>query len=263
MNNHISSISLDESIFVEPKDIRFHIREFYNALYSQKVGVWFDISGLNFEQISEVQADSLIKPFEESEIFSAGSSSRKKKAPVPKFAGSSNIKDYRPISLINGLYKMLSKALSRKLSPLISHVVFNSHHAFLKERSILECSMIANELVHLANRMKDKHHVLKLDFHKVFDSIAWDFLFSVMRCMNFLEKWIKWMLCYLSSATTALLVNGSPIDPIFLRRCVPQGDSISPYLFVIAVEGLKRISDRSAEMGFNEGLPLSNREAYL
>ncbi|XP_050233285.1 uncharacterized protein LOC126681777 [Mercurialis annua] len=42
---------------------------------------------------------------------------------VPKVVGSSNINDYRPISLINGFYKMLSKALSKRLSPILYKVI--------------------------------------------------------------------------------------------------------------------------------------------
>ncbi|XP_050211520.1 uncharacterized protein LOC126661702 [Mercurialis annua] len=297
-NNHISSIQVEESVFEEPADIRFHIRDFYKSLYGQQDQIDFDLSGLLFDKISDVQAQGLIMPFSEVEIFKALSSCGERKAPVPdgfnfyfyrrawvfmkgvfleffadfhsshslpsgintsfmvlvpKVAGSSSIKDYRPISLVNGCFKLLSKTLSLRLAPLLTKVVSDSQHAFLKGRSILECSMIANELVHLASRRKDKLLVLKLDFHKAFDSIDWRHLMSVMKSMNFPAKWIEWMFACLSSATTAILVNGSPVEPINLKRGVRQGDPISPYLFVIAVEGLKRILDKSGELGFTSG----------
>ncbi|XP_050222137.2 uncharacterized protein LOC126672231 [Mercurialis annua] len=68
---------------------------------------------------------------------------------VPKVAGSSNIKDYCPISLINGFYKMLSKALNMRLSPILAYVISDCQHGLLKGKNIMDCSMIANELIHV------------------------------------------------------------------------------------------------------------------
>ncbi|XP_050211605.1 uncharacterized protein LOC126661782 [Mercurialis annua] len=79
-----------------------------------------------------------------------------------------------------------------------------------------------------------------------------------MKCMNFPAKWIDWMSCCLSSATTSILVNGSPVDLIDLKRGVRQGDPISLYLFVFAVEGLKCILDRSMDLGFTQGFSYSD-----
>ncbi|XP_050238155.1 uncharacterized protein LOC126687642 [Mercurialis annua] len=176
---------------------------------------------------------------------------------IPTVIGSSDIKDFRPISLVNCLYKLLSKTLSLRLAPLLSSLVSESQHAFLKGRSILECSMIANELIHLANRRKEKLLVLKLDFQKAFDSIDWLYLLTVMRCMGFPQLWLDWMFYRLSSATSSILVNGSPVAPITLQRGVRQGDSISPYLFVIAVEGLKCLLNKASNMGFTRGYSFS------
>ncbi|XP_050207372.1 uncharacterized protein LOC126656797 [Mercurialis annua] len=55
---------------------------------------------------------------------------------IPKMAGSANIKDYRPISLVNGFFKLLSKTLSLRLAPLLTKVISESQHAFLKGRSV-------------------------------------------------------------------------------------------------------------------------------
>ncbi|XP_050222663.1 uncharacterized protein LOC126672753 [Mercurialis annua] len=302
-NNYISAILVEDVIYSEPTAMRFHIRDFFNSLYSCKERVPYDISDLGFRKLTTVQADCLIQKFDENEVFFAISSLNERKAPgpdgfnfffyrrawsimkaeildmfstfhsssslpkgintsfmvlIPKVIGSSNIKDFRPISLVNGLYKLLSKTLSLRLAPLLSSLVSESQHAFLKGRSILECSMIANELIHLANRRKEKLLVLKLDFQKAFDTIDWMYLLTVMRCMGFPQLWIDWMFYCLSSSTTSILVNGSPVEPITLQRGVRQGDPISPYLFVLAVQGLKCLLDKASNLGFTCGYSYSD-----
>ncbi|XP_050221184.1 uncharacterized protein LOC126671453 [Mercurialis annua] len=82
-NNYISSVVVDGTIFSKPKNICLYIREFYSKLCSRQVGVDFDISGLNFAQISNLQADSLVKLFEEAEIVNVLYSCGIKKAPGP------------------------------------------------------------------------------------------------------------------------------------------------------------------------------------
>ncbi|XP_050229409.1 uncharacterized protein LOC126678557 [Mercurialis annua] len=112
-NNHIFSIQVGDITFVEPTNIRLHIRNFFSSLYSQSDRIVYDLSGLTFSKVTISQADILIRPFMESEIFGALCScgiNSSFMVLIPKVAGSSNIKDYRPISLVHGLFKLLSKA---------------------------------------------------------------------------------------------------------------------------------------------------------
>ncbi|XP_055962278.1 uncharacterized protein LOC126687456 [Mercurialis annua] len=125
-NNHIYSVEVDGISFSDPHEIRNHIRSFYSALYDRNHHVYSDISGLDFNYLFAVQV-----------------------------SGSSKINDCRPISLVNGMYKLLSKCLSIRLAPLLPSVISDYQHAFIKGRSIMDCAMIANELVHLASKRKD------------------------------------------------------------------------------------------------------------
>ncbi|XP_050233561.1 uncharacterized protein LOC126682047 [Mercurialis annua] len=177
---------------------------------------------------------------------------------ISKVIVSLNIRDYRPISLVNGIYKLLSKCLSARLAPLLPSMISDHQHAFIKGRSIMDCAMIANELIHFARKRKEKLLILNHDFHKVFDSLDWSYLLSVMKSMSFLDKWIAWMSNCVSSAFTSLLVNGSPIESFVLKRGVRQGYLISPYLFVLTVEGLKSILQKAKEMGLINGFAFSD-----
>ncbi|XP_050207632.1 uncharacterized protein LOC126657051 [Mercurialis annua] len=103
-------------------------------------------------------------------------------------------------------------------------------HAFIKGRSIMDYAMIANKLSHYAKRRNEKFFGLKLDFHKASNNLDWTYLYC------------------LSSAFSSVLVNGSPSHLFPLKRGVRQGDLISPYLFVLAVEGLKSILQKSSDL---------------
>ncbi|XP_071695543.1 uncharacterized mitochondrial protein AtMg01250-like [Rutidosis leptorrhynchoides] len=96
--------------------------------------------------------------------------------------------------------------------------------------------------------------MFKVDFEKVFDSLNWDFLLKVMKCMDFGCKWIKWIFSCLKSGSISILVNGSPINEFKLGRGVRQGDPLSPFLFILAAEGMNILTKAALEKGLFKGI---------
>ena len=82
---------------------------------------------------------------------------------VPKNENTANIKKFRPISLVGGLYKMLAKVLANRLKKVVGQVVSTSQNAFVKGRQILNAALIANEVVDSLIRRKEKGLLCKLD----------------------------------------------------------------------------------------------------
>nr|GEU51236.1 RNA-directed DNA polymerase, eukaryota [Tanacetum cinerariifolium] len=80
--------------------------------------------------------------------------------------------------------------------------------------------------------------IFKVDFEKAFDSVSWKYLDFVLARMGFGESWRSWIRACLYSARTLVLVNDSPMPEFSLGRGLRQGDSLSPFLFILIMEGL-------------------------
>nr|GEX39170.1 RNA-directed DNA polymerase, eukaryota, reverse transcriptase zinc-binding domain protein [Tanacetum cinerariifolium] len=99
--------------------------------------------------------------------------------------------------------------------------------------------------------------VFKIDFEKAFDIVSWDFSLQVMQFMGFSEKWMKWILGCLYSATSSVLINGSPTREFNIKRSLRQGDPLSPFLFIITMEGLHVVVEYAMAAGLYRGFKVN------
>jgi len=81
---------------------------------------------------------------------------------------------------------------------------------------------------------------LKIDIHKAFDTLNWNFLLKVLTCFGFNNTFVNWISSILSSATHSISINGAQHGYFSCSRGVRQGDPLSPLLFCIAEEVLIR-----------------------
>jgi len=82
-------------------------------------------------------------------------------------------KDFRPISMIHGIYKIIVKILASRLKIVMQDIISINQSAFIADRNIIDDFMIANELVSDLKKRKAAGLIFKIDFHKAFDSISW------------------------------------------------------------------------------------------
>jgi len=129
-----------------------------------------------------------------------------------------NLADFRPISLVNSLYKILSKNLANWLCIVIGSVISEAHTTFVQGRQILDGIVIANKLVDDARKLKKDLLLFKVDFEKAYESVDWKYLNDVLRRMNFPSVWRKWMTECISTPTVSVMVNGSPTEEFMMER---------------------------------------------
>ncbi|GAU20296.1 hypothetical protein TSUD_337770 [Trifolium subterraneum] len=106
---------------------------------------------------------------------------------IPKCDNPTSMKDLRPISLCNVLYKMISKVLANRLKCCLDKCVSQEQSTFVEGRSILDNSLIATEVIHALKRKTKGRRgelTLKIDISKAYDKEDWGFLRGVMTRMG-------------------------------------------------------------------------------
>nr|GEY88882.1 putative RNA-directed DNA polymerase, eukaryota, reverse transcriptase zinc-binding domain protein [Tanacetum cinerariifolium] len=163
------------------------------------------------------------------------------------------VSDFRPISLIGCQYKIIGKLLANRLSMVIGDCVSPVQSAFIKGRCILDGPLILNEIMAEYRCLHKKLLLFKVDFEKAFDSVRWDYLDAVMLKMGFGSKWRSWISGSLHNVRSSVLVNGSPTKEFELFKGLRQGDPLSPFLFILAMEGLHSLMCKAKELGLFKG----------
>jgi hypothetical protein len=115
-------------------------------------------------------------------------------------------------------------------------LVHQNQYGFIKTRTIQDCLAWTFEYIHQCQQSKQEIIIINQDFTKAFDTIEHSTILLMMKHFGFNENWQNWTSNILSTATTSILLNGVPGKSLTCKRRVRQGDSMSPLLFVLAVD---------------------------
>jgi mannosylglycoprotein endo-beta-mannosidase len=168
---------------------------------------------------------------------------------LPKKTKPTSAADYRPISLMHSVAKLLSKILANRLAPHLATLIAPCQSTFIKGRSIQDNFQYVQGAVNHFHKTKTPMLFLKLDITKAFDSVHWEYLLDVMEKVGFGQRWRDIISILWGCTTSRILLNGIPGQPIRHRRGLRQGDPLSPMLFILAMDPLQRMFDKATQHG--------------
>uniref|UniRef100_A0A803NSJ4 Reverse transcriptase n=1 Tax=Cannabis sativa TaxID=3483 RepID=A0A803NSJ4_CANSA len=176
---------------------------------------------------------------------------------IPKIDKPTRMSNFRPISLCNVVYKIIAKCLAGRMKNSLYQDISEEQSAFLAGRLIQDNAIIGFESLHCMKTRRfgnGRKMALKLDMSKAYDWVEWNFLTTMMEGLGYDEEWINKIMRCVTSVSFSVLINGEKIGNFKPSRGLRQGDSLSPYLFLICSEGLSCLIQAAERAGTINGV---------
>ncbi|GJZ54948.1 RNA-directed DNA polymerase, eukaryota [Tanacetum coccineum] len=233
----LNSLSSDQQSDLE-RDVSYD--EIKKAVWDRGINKSPGPNGFTFEffhrfwNIIDKDVVSTVSQFFSSGIYPQGCNSSFI-ALIPKTHEAKMVKDFRPISLIGSVYKIIAKILAHRFTLVILSLISDVQAAFVSNRQILDGPFIINELLWWCKHKYSKAMVFNVDFEKDFDSIQ--------GCLN--------------TAMGSIHVNGSP-TPVKFHKGLKQGDPLFTFLFILIMESLHFSFKNVVNASLYKGIPIDD-----
>ncbi|KAL3676950.1 hypothetical protein R1sor_026898 [Riccia sorocarpa] len=215
------------------------------------LAVWPFIGGLYFQAVLEFWETGKLHPaFKEGLLFL-----------IPKVDTPETLGEWRPITLLNSIYKVVAKIFAARLALILPDLVPVNQQGFIKGRSTQNC-ILTYALLHEALKRNSKFGLfLSLDQEKAYDRVRWDFLWQVLQRLGFSAMCISRLKALQAGAETRILLNGNLLPAFQVERGVRQGCPLSPLLYAIFTVPLILAVQKENDSGRIKPIKLSEEVA--
>ena len=171
------------------------------------------------------------------------------------------VKNWRPLTMLNIDYKIISKALANRIKSVLDSIISDDQSGFMKGRQISNTIRKTMDIIDILKKQHRSGHVISLDFHKCFDMIEVTAITGSMRYFGFGEYMINMIQLLQTNFFSAVCYNGNLSEWIEVTRSCHQGDPVSSYVFLMCGEVMSHMLKANKRIEpliiFNEEEPLS------
>ena len=171
-----------------------------------------------------------------------------------------NLKNWRPISLLNVIYKLASTVIANRFKKVLNNVINENQKEFIAGRFLGENIRLIYDVLFESKKQNIPGLILSIDFETAFDTVSWRFISEVLDYFNFGNSIKTWVGLFQKGSETCILQNGFMSEYFNLRRGCRQGDPISPYIFILCAEILGKMIRKNKDI---KGISLNGKEYKL
>uniref|UniRef100_A0A8C2GDM5 Reverse transcriptase domain-containing protein n=1 Tax=Cyprinus carpio TaxID=7962 RepID=A0A8C2GDM5_CYPCA len=179
---------------------------------------------------------------------------------LPKKGDLTDIRNWRPVSLLCNEYKLLSKALANRLAGVLDQVIHPDQTYCVPGRSIFDNISFIRDIFYVSKLLNINCGLVFLDQEKAFDRVEHSYLWSTLSAFGFCESFVDMIRVLYCDVESVLKINGGLCAPFRVLRGIRQGCSLSGMLYSLAIEPLLQ-QIRSKLCGLS--LPVCDNKFYL
>ncbi|CAI5478626.1 unnamed protein product [Closterium sp. Yama58-4] len=160
-------------------------------------------------------------------------------------------RNYRPITLLTSIYKILAKVMATRMKAVLHQVISGEQYGFLPGKRLTDAVPMVADLIDAAKNKNKEWYIMMVDFEKAYDSVRRGYMLRAISRMGFPPRFVSWIGALHSDVHTRLCINGWTGEQIQMQKGVRQGYPLAPYLFLCAVEPLSRMAE-ARKLGIGE-----------
>lgn len=149
-----------------------------------------------------------------------------------------DLKNYRPLSMLNTDYKILAKVLANRLKIVVPNIITTNQAYAVLKRDITDVINNIRDIIWYMKEEKETGYIISVDLEKAFDRVEHKYLIDVMERFGFGENFLNWIKCLYTDITSCVKVNGFLTEDFKITRSIRQGCPMSALLYTIVSEAL-------------------------